>query len=78
VIDGGIDYMHLDLLGRVDLAASRSFLPSEDVRVQALFPGEHPIADLGYHVSLQIRIALDCFGHACLPCDISDERTLCD
>lgn len=54
VLDSGIDYTHVDLAGRVDLAASKSFLPDEDARVEAAFPGAHPIADLGFqgtHVS---------------------------
>ena len=50
ILDTGIDYLHPDLYGRVDLALSRSFLnATENARVQALFPGAHPIADLNYH-----------------------------
>ena len=50
ILDTGIDYLHPDLFGRVDLAMSRSFLStSENARVQAAFPGAHPIADLNYH-----------------------------
>lgn len=50
ILDTGIDYLHADLAGRVDLALSRSFLSaSENARVQAAFPGAHPIADLNYH-----------------------------
>ena len=49
VLDTGIGYTHADLAGRVDLALSRSFLPAEDARVQALFPGAHNVADLHYH-----------------------------
>ena len=49
VIDGGIDYTHPDLAGRVDLTLSKSFLPAEDLRVQAAFPGAHPVADLYLH-----------------------------
>ncbi|HEX2095163.1 MAG TPA: S8 family serine peptidase [Longimicrobiaceae bacterium] len=50
ILDTGIDYLHPDLVGRVDLAASRSFLSAaENARVQAIFPGAHTIADLYYH-----------------------------
>jgi subtilisin family serine protease len=50
IIDTGIDYLHPDLFGRVDLTLSRSFLSAaENARVQATFPGAHPIADLNYH-----------------------------
>lgn len=50
VMDTGIDYNAIDLVGRVDLATSRSFLSAaENARVQAAFPGANPIADLHYH-----------------------------
>ncbi|HEY0970783.1 MAG TPA: S8 family serine peptidase [Gemmatimonadales bacterium] len=50
ILDTGIDYLHPDLVGRVDLGASRSFLSAaENARVQAAFPGAHEIADLNYH-----------------------------
>lgn len=50
ILDTGIDYLHPDLVGRVDLRASRSFLSAaENARVQAAFPGAHPVADLNYH-----------------------------
>ena len=50
ILDTGIDYLHPDLYGRVDLNASRSFLnAAENARVQTLYPGANPIADLNYH-----------------------------
>lgn len=50
ILDTGLDYLHPDLYGRVDLALSRSFLnATENARVQANFPGAHPVADLNYH-----------------------------
>jgi subtilisin family serine protease len=50
VLDTGIDYLHPDLIGRVDFDLSRSFLSSaENQRVQTLFPGAREIADLNYH-----------------------------
>jgi lantibiotic leader peptide-processing serine protease len=50
IIDTGIDYLEPDLVGRVDLVKSKSFLSvAENARVQAAFPGAHEIADLHYH-----------------------------
>jgi lantibiotic leader peptide-processing serine protease len=49
ILDTGLDYNYPDLVGRVDLARSRSFVPSDDALVQANFPGAHPVADLHYH-----------------------------
>jgi subtilisin family serine protease len=50
ILDTGLDYLHPDLYGRVDLTLSKSFLSAaENNRVQALFPGAHPVADLHYH-----------------------------
>ena len=50
ILDTGIDYLHPDLVNRVDLALSKSFLSAtENARVQTTWPGAHPIADLNYH-----------------------------
>lgn len=49
ILDTGLGYTHPDLAGRVDLAASVSFVPSDDAVVQSMFPGAHPIADLHVH-----------------------------
>jgi subtilisin family serine protease len=49
ILDTGLGYTHPDLAGRVDLANSKSFVPSDDALVAAFFPGAHPIADLHYH-----------------------------
>ncbi|PYO45641.1 MAG: hypothetical protein DMD72_14740 [Gemmatimonadetes bacterium] len=49
IIDTGIDYLAPDLFNKVDLGLSRSFVPSEDARVQAVFPGANNIADLHFH-----------------------------
>jgi subtilisin family serine protease len=47
VLDTGLDYLHPDLVGRVDLGMSRSFLSAaENARVPA---GAHLVADLNYH-----------------------------
>jgi subtilisin family serine protease len=49
VLDAGIDYLHPDLVGLVDLVRSKSFAPEEDVEVAARFPGRLAISDLNYH-----------------------------
>ena len=49
VIDTGVNWEHPDLLGRVDLTRSVSFVPSDDADVAVLFPGKHPVTDLYYH-----------------------------
>ena len=49
VIDTGVSYEVPDLVGRVDLSRSVSFVPSDDADVAALFPGKHPVTDLYYH-----------------------------
>ncbi len=49
VLASGIDYTHVELVGRVDLDLSRNFVPEDAAMVEALYPGAHPIADLGLH-----------------------------
>ena len=49
IVDTGLDYTHYDLSGRVDLALSRSFLPSEDAIIDAYLPGTHHVYDLHGH-----------------------------
>ena len=49
ILDTGIDYLQPDLVGRVDLSRSVSFVPSEDALVASKFPGRHPITDLHSH-----------------------------
>lgn len=49
ILDTGLGYTHADLVGRVDLDASRSFVASDDQLVEWYFPGAHPVADLNYH-----------------------------
>jgi lantibiotic leader peptide-processing serine protease len=50
VLDTGVDYLHPDLVNRVDLGLSKSFLnAAENARVQTTWPGAHPVADLNYH-----------------------------
>jgi subtilisin family serine protease len=49
VIDTGIDYSYPDLVGRVDLARSVSFAPSDDALVATYFPGKNPVTDINFH-----------------------------
>lgn len=49
ILDTGISYIVPDLVGRVDLTRSKSFVASDDALVAAYFPGMHPITDLHYH-----------------------------
>ena len=47
ILDTGIDYLHPDFVGLVDLEHSRSFVPEEII--PARYPGRLPISDLSYH-----------------------------
>jgi subtilisin family serine protease len=49
VLDTGISYQHADLVGRVDLSRSVSFVPEDQALIDAYFPGMHPVTDLYYH-----------------------------
>jgi subtilisin family serine protease len=49
IVDTGIDYSHRDLVGRVDLGRSTSFVASDDALVRGKFPDKHPVTDLHYH-----------------------------
>jgi subtilisin family serine protease len=49
VLDTGIDYLHPDLAGRVDLSSSISLVPSDDALVSTYFPTRHPVTDLHFH-----------------------------
>jgi subtilisin family serine protease len=49
ILDTGVDYLTPDLVGKIDLDRSVSFVPSDDILVEANFPGAHPIADLHIH-----------------------------
>ena len=49
ILDTGIDYLHEDLAGLVDLSRSASFVPIDDLFAAIYFPDRNPITDLGYH-----------------------------
>jgi subtilisin family serine protease len=49
ILDGGLDYTYPDLVGRVDLSRSASFIPFDDTLVDILYPGRDYITDLDFH-----------------------------
>ena len=49
ILDTGLDYLHADLVGRVDIDRSASFLPSDVEDSFSALLGRLPITDLGYH-----------------------------
>ena len=49
ILDTGIDYLYPDLVGRVDLARSASFVPFDDFLVSIFFPTRDLITDLRFH-----------------------------
>lgn len=49
ILDSGIDYLHPDLDGLVDLERSASYVASDDELAAIYFPGRHPITDLNFH-----------------------------
>ena len=49
ILDTGIDYLHPELQGLVDLSLSRSFVPAEDSVVDRLYPGRDHVTDLFWH-----------------------------
>lgn len=66
IISSGIDYTHPELEGRTDLDLSRNFVPEDAAQVEELFPGAHPIADLGIHGSYMASIVTcNAFGQSC-------------
>jgi len=71
ILDTGIDYLHPDLYGRVDLTLSRSYLSAaENARVPA---GAHPIADLNYHGT---HVAATVASNALLAAGVTSRVTL--
>jgi subtilisin family serine protease len=49
LVDSGLDYLHPDFVGLVDLDRSISFVPEDEPIINSRFPGRLPISDLGYH-----------------------------
>jgi subtilisin family serine protease len=73
IIDTGIDYLHPDLVGRVDLAHSASFVPAEDPFVPIIFPGRLPFTDLHFHGT---HVAATVSSNAVLAAGVTSQTTL--
>jgi lantibiotic leader peptide-processing serine protease len=73
IVDTGIDYLHPDLVGLVDLANSASFVPAEDAIVSALFPAREAFTDLNYHGT---HVAAVVSSNALLVAGVSSRTTL--
>ena len=73
VLDTGIDYRHPDLEGRVDLARSVSFVPSDDALLEETFVGRHPVTDLHYHGT---HVAATIASNAVSAAGVTSETTL--
>lgn len=73
ILDTGIDYAHPDLAGRVDLANSTSFVPSDDSLVAEYFPGKHPVTDLQYHGT---HVAATVASNAVAAAGVTSQTTL--
>lgn len=71
ILDTGIDYLHPDLFGRVDLTLSRSFLSAaENARVPV---GAHLVADLNYHGT---HVASTVASNGLLAAGVTSQTTL--
>lgn len=73
ILDTGIDYLHPDLAGRVDLANSASFVPSDDALVGLYFPTRHPSTDLHIHGT---HVATTVSSNAYLVAGVTSQTTL--
>ena len=73
ILDTGIDYLHPDLVGRVDLANSASFVPSDDALVAMFFPTRHPVTDLHFHGT---HVAATVSSNASLAAGVTSMTTL--
>ena len=73
ILDTGIDYLHPDLAGRVDLANSASFVASDDALVGMFFPTRHVSTDLHIHGT---HVAATVASNAFLVAGVTSRTTL--
>lgn len=73
ILDTGIDYLHADLNGRVDLSRSVSFVPSDDAVTHALFPTRHVVTDLYFHGT---HVAATVASNAIVAAGVTSQTTL--
>jgi subtilisin family serine protease len=73
ILDTGIDYLLPDLAGRVDLARSISFVPTDDMLVDMYFPGRHYVTDLHYHGS---HVAMTAVSNSVYLAGVTTQTTL--
>jgi subtilisin family serine protease len=73
ILDTGIDYTYPDLVGRVDLSRSISFIPEDDALVDTNFPGKHYVTDLHYHGT---HVAATAASNAYAAAGVTSQTTL--
>ncbi len=73
ILDTGIDYLHADLNGRVDLSRSTSFIASDDSVVHADFPTRNVVTDLYFHGT---HVAATVASNALAAAGVTSQTTL--
>jgi subtilisin family serine protease len=73
ILDTGIDYTYPDLLGRVDLSRSVSFVPFDDLLVSIYFPGKDPVTDLHFHGT---HVAATAVSNSYIAAGVTTQTTL--
>lgn len=74
VLDGGIDYLHPDTEGLVDMERSRSFIPDpDDILVGIFFPGRELFTDIDFHGT---HVASTVASNAILAAGVTSKTTL--
>ncbi len=74
ILDGGIDYLHLDTQGLVDMTRSVSFIPDpDDIVVGIFFPGRELFTDLEFHGT---HVASTAASNAIVAAGVTSKTTL--